>query len=416
MRLLPILFFIVIALRVSAVTLSGTVIDERGAKLPYVNIYIKGSSNGTSANADGVYALELASGDYEIVFQHIGFAQHIEKVSLVKNTILNVSLKEMPLSIGDVVINASDDPANAVIRSAIARRKYFLHAVETYSCDAYVKGMQRLIDAPSWAANRIRKRGIVVNKDKPTILYFSESMSKLYYKKPNKFHEVVYSSKVSGKSDGFTFNSAQDFFFNFYEKSIAIEGIASRPLISPLSDNAFFFYKFKMLGAYNEDGRLINKILVTPKRKNDPCFSGVLSIVEGNWNIHSLQLVLTKDNGIQFVDSLKVTQYFIPVKDDLWLPSQQRYDAKASFLGVKGDGYYLGVFKNYQLNNSFGKAMSKDTIVALLPKVAKKKAATARKEENKFLPPMLLRLTQLPTNATLCIGTVFVQFHLLKLK
>ena len=391
MRFLCFILSVVLGLNVSAFTLSGSITDEKGAKLTYVNIYIKGTSNGTSANAEGLYSIELKSGDYEVVFQHIGFAQRIERVSLAKNTILNVALKEMPLSIGDVVINASDDPANAVIRNAIARRKYFLNAVETYSCDAYVKGMQRLTDAPSWAASRIRKRGIVINKDKPTILYLSESVSKLYYKKPNKFHEVVYSSKVSGNSDGFTFNSAQDFFFNFYEKNITIEGIASRPLISPLSDNAFFFYKFKMLGAYNEDGRLINKIQVTPKRKSDPCFSGVLSIVENNWNIHSLQLVLTKDNGIQFVDSLKVTQYFIPIKDDLWLPSQQRYDAKASFLGVKGDGYYLGVFKNYQLNNSFGKVVVKDT-VKLAPKLQKKKAVAQRKAENKIFTPEIIKI------------------------
>ena len=52
-----------------------------------------------------------------------------------------------------------------------------------------------------------------------------------------------------------------------------------------------------MLGAYKEGDRLINKILVTPKRKADPCFSGVLSIVEDNWNIHSLELYLTKSNG-----------------------------------------------------------------------------------------------------------------------
>ncbi|MBK7150010.1 MAG: hypothetical protein IPH78_14675 [Bacteroidetes bacterium] len=169
------------------------------------------------------------------------------------------------------------------------------------------------------------------------------------------------SSKVSGQPQNFTFNSAQSFFFNFYESAITIPVIASRPLISPLSNSAFFYYNFRMIGAYKEGDLLINKIQVTPKRKSDPCFSGVLSIVENNWNIHSLELFLTKDNGVQYIDTLKVTQYFIPIKDNLWLPSQQRYDAKASYLGIKGDGYFFGSFKNYQLNNLFGIQSKTDT-------------------------------------------------------
>jgi len=125
MRLLSLLFFTMVQFAVFAHTLSGTVTDEKGVALPYVNLYIKGTSNGTSANALGIYSIELKTGEYELVFQHIGYAQKIERVVLQQNMVLNVALKEMPLSIGDVVINASDDPANAVIRKAIERRKFF---------------------------------------------------------------------------------------------------------------------------------------------------------------------------------------------------------------------------------------------------------------------------------------------------
>jgi hypothetical protein len=137
-----------------------------------------------------------------------------------------------------------------------------------------------------------------------------------------------------------------------------------------------------MLGAYREGDKLINKILVTPKRKSDPCFSGVLSIVEDNWNIHSLELYLTKNNGLQYVDTLKVTQYFIPVKNDIWLPSQQRYDVQASFLGIKGDGYYLGIFKNYAVNDFYG--LQKPVAKADSIKSPKKAERERKKEEKKI--------------------------------
>ena len=346
----PILFLLLILIKGSfAFTVRGVVTDLKGEKLSYTNIHVRGTTNGTSANIEGQYLFELPAGKFELVFQHIGYKQLILPVDLQKNTELNVSLEVSQYEIKDVLINGNEDPAIAVIRKAIEKRKYFLNAVESYSCDAYVKGVQRLLDAPFWAEKRLKNAGIVVGKN--GVVYLSESQSRLYYKKPGKFREVIYSSKVSGSARGFTFNSAQNFFFNFYERSITIPFISQRPFISPLSENGFFYYNYHMLGAYQEGDYLVNKIQVTPKRKSDPCFNGILSIVENNWNIHSLELFLTKNSGIQYLDTLKVTQYFLPVKNDLWLPTQQRYDANGGVLGIKGDGYYLGIFRNYQVND-----------------------------------------------------------------
>ncbi len=386
------LFFLLLLTKISCgFNLHGIVTTQKGERLSYVNIHVKGTTNGTSANAEGQYVFELPAGNYEIIFQHLGFKQNSQIVNLQKSTELNIAMEELQYEIKDVIINGNEDPAIAVIRKAIEKRKYFLQAVESYSCDAYVKGVNRLTDIPFWAERRIKNAGIVVGKN--GVVYLSESQSKLYYKRPNKFHEVVYSSKVSGKTNGFTFNSAQNFYFNFYERNITIEFLAQRPLISPLSESGFFYYNYHMLGAYKEGDRLINKIQVTPKRKNDPCFTGVLSIVEDNWNIHSLELVLIKNNGIQYLDTLKVTQYFVPVKNDIWLPTQQRYDANGGVLGIKGDGYYLGIFKNYIVNDVLG---STNTVVkidsAKAPKkfVQQKKKAEKKAEKKLFTPEIMV--------------------------
>lgn len=392
-RLVAVLIFIFLLVQAKAFVLKGKVTDIKGEALAYTNIYVKGTSYATSCNVNGEYSLELKAGTYEIIFQHIGFKQVTQTVLLQKDETLNILLEPVEYDIRDVVVNASDDPANEVIRKAIEKRKYFLNAVESYQVDAYIKGVQRLVNVPSWAKSRLNKAGIQIVEGTPNILYLSESVSKLYYKRPGKFKEVIYSSKVSGRSQGFTYNSAQDFYFNFYERSIAIPVIAQRPLISPLHENAFYYYKFKMLGAYKEGDVLVNKIQVTPKRKNDACFNGVLSIIENNWNIHSLQLFVTKDNGIEYLDSLTVTQYFIPVQNDIWLPSQQRYDAKASFLGLKGDGYYLGVFKNYELNKIGTVAAKVDTIKKKAETPAKQ-ARSAKKEEKKIFTPEIIKIEE----------------------
>lgn len=384
MRGALLLVFIFLLHFAHAFTIHGTVYGTNHEKLGYANIYVKGTSNGTSANGLGQYQFELPAGNYELIFQHLGYKQHIETINLKGDIQIDVTLEELQFEIREAVINGNEDPALAVIRKAIAKRKYFLNVVESYSCDAYVKGMQRILEAPDRIlGQKINTTGFLTGPKNSGILYLSESQSKLYYKKPNKFREVIYSSKVSGRANGFTFNSAQNFYFNFYERSITIPFIAQRPFISPLAENAFFYYNYRMLGAYKEGEYLVNKIMVTPKRKADPCFNGVLSIVEDNWNIHSLELYLTKINGIQYIDTLKVTQYFVPVQNDLWLPTQQRYDANGGVLGIKGDGYYLGIFKNYKVNDILGMLPTAPVIKVDSTKSPKKFLKQLKKEEQK---------------------------------
>lgn len=144
MRFCSFLFFCLLHLSLFAFNVRGVVTDANGTPLPYANIYVKGTSDGTSANAKGEYTLVLPQGKYEVIFRYIGFQQKVEVIDITKDMVLNVVLQVQQLEIREVVINASDDPANEVIRKAIARRKYFLDAVESYSCDAYVKGMNRV--------------------------------------------------------------------------------------------------------------------------------------------------------------------------------------------------------------------------------------------------------------------------------
>jgi len=377
------LFWLLLIKTTYGFTVHGTVYGANSERLSYSNIYIKGTSNGTSANDAGQYSLNLPAGKYDIVFQHLGYRQQVESITLTRDTEINVTLQLVQYEIRDVIINGNEDPAIAIIRKAIEKRKYFLNAVESYSCNVYMKGMGRINKSPeSILGFRLSKSGSHNSPDKTGIFYLSEAQSKLYYMKPGKFHEEIYSSKVSGRAEGYTINSAEDFYFNFYDRSINIPIIATRPFISPLSENAFFFYNYKMLGAFKEGDKYINRILVTPKRASDPCFSGVLSIVDDNWNIHSLELYLLKKNGLEYVDTLKITQYFVPIKDDLWLPVQQRYDVTGGFLGIEGDGYYTGVFSNYQLNDLFGMEPKVPPVDSA--KSPKKEEKKKKKQENKI--------------------------------
>ena len=82
--------------------------------------------------------------------------------------------------------------------------------------------------------------------------------------------------------------------------------VAPRGYVSPIAESALGFYKYHFLGSFFEDGREINRIQVTPKRKYEPLFSGTIEITEGDWRIYSLDLMLTKESQLEILDTIKI--------------------------------------------------------------------------------------------------------------
>ena len=76
---------------VFGLNLNGRTTDEKGEALPFVSIYVKGTTNGTISNMDGRYQLELKPGNYEVIYKMIGYAMHIETIQINnENRTINV--------------------------------------------------------------------------------------------------------------------------------------------------------------------------------------------------------------------------------------------------------------------------------------------------------------------------------------
>ncbi|MEO1255046.1 MAG: DUF5686 family protein [Bacteroidota bacterium] len=168
---------------------------------------------------------------------------------------------------------------------------------------------------------------------------------------PYKVSERMISSKVSGDEQGFSFNQASDFNINAYEKFIDLD--MEREYVSPISPQAFLFYDFEWLGFFEENGKLINKIRVIPKRSTDPAFEGIIYIVEDEWRFHAIDLLVTKARGLEFIDSLKINQVFAPTEHDIWMPLSQKFSFVFGGFGFKGSGYYIGVYSNYEVEPNY---------------------------------------------------------------
>lgn len=331
--------------------LSGK-ITGNNENLPFATIYLKGTTKGVNSNDEGIYSFKLDKGKYSIIFQYVGYSKKEIEVDLNENKTLNVNLTSDGIALQEIVVKAGEDPAYPIMRKAIKKRKLYSDEVNEYSCQSYIKGLQRLISIPEKFKKLIKiKSGQNIDSSAYGVIYLSESESNYYYKKPNKEKEIMFSSRVSGESKSFSFNHLSQMKFNFYENLIPIRGISDRPFVSPLNANAFIYYKFKLLGTISEDGKLFNKIEVKPKRKTDPCFTGIIYIQENSWRITGVELKLTKDNKLNFVDTLTIRQLHAPILgDSIWMPVNHNFSFYFKFFGIAGDGYFNATVKNYNLN------------------------------------------------------------------
>ena len=369
MRLL--IAFLILTLTTTAVLaqevfLRGKVTKPNGAPVPFASVYESNSKVGTSANSEGEYELKLDKTKHILVFKAIGFSQEIRELDLKSDQTLHVILQEAVYELKDVVVRAySEDPAYEVIKNAIRKRTEYLNETDAFTTDVYIKGLQKLLGAPKKFLGRnidnlAAQAGLDSNRT--GILYLSESESKLSYMKPGRFREEMISSKVSGSNRAFSFNRASDIQINLYENLLNMEGLASRPFVSPIADNALFYYRYRLLGTSLENGELINKIELIPKRAADPVFRGVIYILEDSWRIHSADLYLTKEANINFVDTLNIRQEFIPLNSKVWMPSSVRYDFTGGFLGFNFGGYYIALFKNYVINPNLSQKDFKEVL------------------------------------------------------
>src|SRR5690606_11554448 len=189
----------------------GTVSDKDGNPLPFVSVFLENSFRGTTTNDAGKYELDIYSdGKYRIVFQYLGYRTKVVEASPTEFPFtLDVTLTEENIVLQEIVINPKDNPANGIIRNAIAARKTNSEKLAKFKADFYSRGIFRIKDAPKRVlGTKLDMFDEYLDSTRSGILYLSETVSKIVYQKPDKLKETIVASKVSGDDNGYSFNNA----------------------------------------------------------------------------------------------------------------------------------------------------------------------------------------------------------------
>lgn len=354
----------------------GTVFNDNGDLLPFSSITVKGTSSGASANNNGRFSFSVPPGEYTLVCQHIGYTASEKKITVQDDTEVTFILSEQKLVMKEVIIKSnSEDPAYEIIRQAIKKRSYYNNQVNAFTCNMYGKDLIKLRSLPTRILGKKipeqDRKDMGVDSSGKGIIYLSESVSKVYSQRPDKFKLEVISSRVSGSSGfGFTFPT----FINLYTNNVTVfsETFNPRGFISPIADGALRFYRYRFLGTFWEDGKAINSIRVIPRRDYEPLFSGIINITDEDWRIHSFDLLLTKQSQLEIMDTLKITQQYVPVSKDVWRVKNQLLHFNFSMFKVDAVGNFLTVYSDYNISPAFDKKTFDNIVIKYDTAVDKK--------------------------------------------
>lgn len=310
-----------------AQTFKGLVTDDSGNPVPYAALYLRETKSGLTTDEHGRFHTQLPAGLYTCEVSSLGFvSQTFSFEMLDRDYEKNIVLAERTYTLPEVnITKRNEDPAYAVMRKAIARAPYHRTQVKGYTAGTYLKGTGKATSIP--AVLKLFKEVRKGAKEWLGKLFVLEEQQVVNFTAPNVWNNRVIAYKNSFPEEiqaemGITM-------INLYTPEIFGK-------VSPLHKGAFSYYRFRLDGYFVEDGQMINKIHVIPRKEDNRLIEGDLFIVEDLWAVSAVN-VNVRAGGMKA--QIKVTCK--EVQPAVFLPVSTTMSTSIDFMGLKAEASYL---------------------------------------------------------------------------
>lgn len=375
MKIVIITFFVILNNIVYAQLFSftGQVKDKlTGEKLSFANIRVLGTTTGTAANSEGLFELRLKKGDYTFITSFIGYKSDTTKIILNENKFLEIYLEPIPIKLSDITILPGKNPALEIVEKAINYRKERDSKLHSYIFDAYTKS---LIKTTKDIIASDKSIGISIGeKDtgKIKITGIIENQSRGYFKKPNKYKDIIVARKQSANTPP-TINilTGGRTIQNFYTNDIRF---FNRPLPSPISDEALNFYYYIIKDTLFIDNYKVYKIYFEPIDTLNPGLYGDIYLIDSLFALIKIDAHINDAaNPGKLFDKINIFQQFTSFDNNIYMPVDYRIFVEGNILGLLKLGFELNtIFYNYQINSHIDDEIFDMALISVLPDADKK--------------------------------------------
>lgn len=311
--------------------IEGQVFDAN-TKLPisYANIYIRGTTLGTTTNDTGYYQIKLNTNYDSISAAYLGYIDGTIAIKKQSNQHIDFLLNASPSMLAETVIVANKESLEDYLIRKILEHKNENDKkhLQNYSYQYYnkieldVKNMsekfmnRKLLKPFKFVFDNIDS----TSEDEPFLpMLLSESITDYYFtSKLNKKREVILASKMSGINDAsfneFLSDTYQD--IDIYDNAYTI---INKQFISPIANACKTFYRYKVIDTLVLDNIVHYKVMFEPKTKGDNTFFGSFIVSENNYAIKNIQLRMAPHVNINFVKKIEINQDFDFVANKFWM-------------------------------------------------------------------------------------------------
>lgn len=356
-------------------TLKGSIRDAHSDEaIPFASMRFLKSKAGRLSDSAGNFTFRFEQWPLQDTLEitYVGYQDYLILIdsaflSRAKDNSINITIQLIRGKYtGEVVVKRKIDRGLLMWKRIVKRKPLNdRYRYDNFSYELYNK---LEVDLKNVKADKMQKLPVIKNygfifnnvdttdEGSPFLpIYLTEALSQYYYQKsPRKRREVFIGTKTMGVNNESVAKllGGMDQNINFYSNYIPV---FDKQFVSPISDNGDAYYRYKVLDSQFVNGRRIIHMMFTPKRKGENTFEGDCWVHDTTWAIQKMNLRLTKEANINFVDNLSLIQEFKMLNDSTWFLSRDKFVVDLSFTGEKtlsAIGKKTTTYKNILLNDS----------------------------------------------------------------
>lgn len=337
--------------------------------LSFATLHFKNTGIGMRTDIEGKFKFVLADLPSDtLVISNLGYSKKMIAINKdVNNQVFKIELERGSVQIKNVIFKYDKNPGLTLVKKVIKNKPINNYdKADNYSYEVYNKLEMDINKIPkkSFKISPILKKFSFVqnyidstSEDRPFLpLFLTETLSDYYYqKKPKKTKEVIKGSRISGYKNQSVSQMLGSMYqnINFYDNVIPIFNVG---FVSPIANDAASFYKYEITDTQWVHNKLCYQVAFMPKRSGEHTFNGDFWVHDTDFAIQKMNMIVTKEQNINWINKVTMMQEFTCLEDTLWFLTKDKFyvdflpphgDKVAGFLGRKTTTY-----KNIVVNNA----------------------------------------------------------------
>jgi hypothetical protein len=390
--------------------IKGLVTDAlTGYPMPYVSVFMKGTTVGTLTDNAGKYRIETASTAPIISFSFIGYQAESREIKKGIEQTINIRMSLASITLDEVVVKArkkeysnKNNPAVELIDKVVEKKDEnrpesfnYLH----YKTYEKIQFALNNVTENFKNSNAFARFNFVFNNIDTTRrigkdilpVFIKESLVEHYFRKdPEESKEVLLAEK-SINLEEYLNNKGASAYLNYLYQNINIYDneilFLTNKFLSPIAKTAPVFYRYYILDTLPVADIKCIRLFFEPRNKSDFLFHGNLYItMDSSYAVRKIDIGINKAINIDWVQDISITQDFEKFEGKAWLLSKEEisidFGITKNSLGLYGQRTIS--FKDYKINEPISDGTFKGP--AKVEKINPASTENSYWEANRFIP------------------------------